>query len=149
MHFLLLEFYFSVLVLAMLVIFTFFLLLFWSNIKFYRSCWLYYPPPSNSNHMTPSENFLKIWDFPLVFFISELNYICSSALKSPTRTQTTYPRLKNLKWVRGGVIKLTNTVKCTNYKNILQSLWGTWTIWNKWRRNHEWIKRTWNFRGYL
>ncbi len=56
----------------------------------YRSCWLYYPP-SNSNHMTPSENFLKIWDFPLVFFISELNYICSSALKSPTRTQTTFP----------------------------------------------------------
>ena len=60
------------------------------------------PPSSNSNHMTPSENFLKIWDFPLVFFISELNYICSSALKSPTRTQTAYPRLKNLKWVRGG-----------------------------------------------
>ena len=59
-------------------------------------------PPSNSNHMTPSENFLKIWDFPLVFFISELNSFCSFALKSPTRTQTTHPRLKNLKWARGG-----------------------------------------------
>ena len=40
---------------------------------------------------------LKIRDFPLVLFICELNYICSSALKSPTQTQTSYPRLENLK----------------------------------------------------
>ena len=58
------------------------------------------PPLSNSNRFTRSENFLKIWDFPLVFSFCQWNCIYSSALKSPT--QTTYLCLKNLKWVRGG-----------------------------------------------
>ena len=56
------------------------------------------PPPPSSNHLNLCEIFLKIWDFPFVFWILQIKIVfVVPPLKYPIYIHTTQTRLKNLK----------------------------------------------------